>query len=372
LLHKIAAQHKKHFHRKASVMSEVSVIDKPVLTEVIKGVGRITLNRPKVLNALNTEMCTQIYEALQRFASDDKVLCVVLDHTEGTRGFCAGGDIRAVAESGRKDGVAARAFFKAEYRLNTLIKTFPKPFISLMDGVTMGGGVGLSVHATYRIATENTLFAMPETGIGLFPDVGGGWFLPRLEGELGLWLALTGTRLKGAEVKAAQIATHFIHASDLGALKAEVFSLSSINPLADILSRFDRPVGTAHYHEHIEAMNRIFGKPSLADICIALKLEDSDWAQHQGEILATRSPFSMAVTLRQLREGRQMQSFQEVMQMEYRIASRICQSHDFLEGVRAVLIDKDHAPQWEPRSIGGITLQGLEAMFLPLERELYS
>lgn len=347
----------------------VHVEEKPVLARVEGGIGRLTLNRPKALNALTTDMCQMMSEALSRWATDDDVRAVMLDHAEGTRGFCAGGDIRAVAQSGRGDGVAARAFFRAEYLLNSQIKAFPKPFISLMDGIVMGGGVGLSVHGTYRVCSENTLFAMPETGIGLFPDVGGGWFLPRLQGEVGTWLALTGQRLMGADVKAAGIGTHYVAASELAGLKRDL--ISGAESVETVLRRYDRAVAPSSYGEHLEAINRIFGKSSLPDICIALKLEDSDWAQHQGEVMATRSPFSMAVALRQLREGRHMARFEEVMTMEYRIASRLCQSHDFLEGVRAILEDKDHAPQWVPRAIGGVTAASLEAVFAPLPRELY-
>ncbi|CAN0599900.1 unnamed protein product, partial [Laminaria digitata] len=169
--------------------------------------GRVTLTRPKALHALNAPMCDTILAALERWAADPTVHLVMIDHEEETRGFCAGGDIRMLADSGAGDASEARAFFNVEYRMNAALKTFPKPVLAIMDGVTMGGGVGLSVHGSHRVATERTLFAMPETGIGLFPDVGGGWFLPRLSGYLGTWLALTGARLKGADVAAARVAT---------------------------------------------------------------------------------------------------------------------------------------------------------------------
>lgn len=366
-------------------MDALGVEEKPVLAQVENGVGRLTLNRPQALNALTTAMCRDMAHTLSQWATDDRVRYVVLDHNG--RAFCAGGDVRAAARSGRGDGEAARDFFRTEYRLNTLIKRFPKPFVALIDGVTMGGGVGISVHGSHRVSNENTLFAMPETGIGLFPDVGGGWFLPRMTGETGTWLALTGERLKGADVRAAGISTHHVAASDLPALKAELlagperhpksgnrFSDSMARPnefIDNILHRYDRPVGEPSYTEHLEAINRIFGKATLADIAIALKLEDSDWAQHQGEVLATRSPFSMSVTLRHLREGRRLETFEQVMEMEFRIASRLCQSHDFLEGVRAVLEDKDHSPHWLPQSIGCVSAHSVEALFAPLPRELY-
>ncbi|MFN3808187.1 enoyl-CoA hydratase/isomerase family protein [Asticcacaulis sp.] len=347
-------------------MDALGIEEKAVQAQIENGVGRLTLNRPQALNALTTDMCREMAGTLSAWASDDRVRYVVLDHIG--RAFCAGGDVRAAARSGRGDGEAAREFFRTEYRLNTLIKRFPKPIIALIDGVTMGGGVGISVHGSHRVSTEDTLFAMPETGIGLFPDVGGGWFLPRMAGETGTWLALTGERLKGADVRAAGLSTHHVATADLPALKAELLAGGDID---NILHRYDRPVGEPSFQEHLEAINRIFGKATLADIAIALKLEDSDWAQHQGEVLATRSPFSMSVTLRHLREGRRLQTFEEVMEMEFRLASRICQSHDFLEGVRAVLEDKDHSPQWLPQSIGCVSAHSVEALFQPLSRELY-
>lgn len=357
-------------------MVSLLAADKPLLAEVAGKAGLIRLNRPEVLHALTTDMCQSFSDALSRWERDDRVALVMIDHAPETRGFCAGGDIRAVAESARLarsglgDAAAARGFFRTEYRLNTRLKYYSKPVIAFMDGVVMGGGVGISVHGAYRIATENTLFAMPETGIGLFPDVGGGWFLPRLKGELGMWLALTGERLKGADVKAAGIATHFVASADIPALKAALMEASA-EEAGPILARYDRAVGAPSYAEHIEAINRIFGKPTLTDIALALKLEDSDWAQHQGEVLATRSPLSLAVAHRQLREGRQMQRFEEVMRMEYRIACRMCQSNDFVEGVRAILEEKDMSPRWSPISIGCVPEATVDMMFAPLDVELY-
>lgn len=340
-----------------------------LLAETQGTAGLIRLNRPEALHALTTEMCRDFSEALSRWENDARVRRVMLDHMPGTRGFCAGGDIRALAagaRQGRSD--VATEFFRTEYRLNTQIKRYPKPFVAFMDGVVMGGGAGVSVHGGYRIATENTVFAMPETGIGLFPDVGAGWFLPRLEGELGLWLALTGARLSGPEVRAAGIATHFVASEDIPAIKA---ALASAEDADALLARYDRHVPVPSYAEHMEVINRIFARPTLTDIALSLKLEDSDWAQRQGEVLARRSPMSLAVTLRHLHEGRQAQRFEEVMRVEYRLACRLSQSHDFLEGVRAVLEDKDGWPRWSPVSLGCVPDSLIEAAFAPLERELY-
>jgi len=344
----------------------------PLEVRVENGVGRITLNRPKALNALTTAMCALMAETLRKWAADDAVKIVMIDHEEGTRGFCAGGDIRAVAKSGRGDGREAAEFFATEYKLNTLIKRFPKPYLAIMDGITMGGGVGIAVHGSHRVATENTVFAMPETGIGLFPDVGGGWFLPRLDGELGTWLALTGAKLKGADVLAAGIATHFVR--DVATMKQAVlagdFSVDAGARLSAILARFSEKAGTPSYAEHRESINRCFAKPTVTDIIIALKMDDTEWSQDQADILAHRSPLSMSVSLQALREGAKMASFEDNMRMEYRIACRITRSHDFLEGVRAVLEDKDNRPRWDPISLCHVKQDMVDQMFDPLDPSL--
>lgn len=338
-----------------------------ILTRIENGVGRITLNRPTALNALTEEMCVGIDAALIVWADDPLVRLVMIEHAEGTRGFCAGGDIKAAAQSGRGDGRDGERFFKVEYRMNMRIKAFPKPYIGVMDGVTMGGGAGISVHGSHRIATEHTLFAMPETGIGLFPDVGGGWFLPRLNGQLGTWLALTGARLKGADVAAAGVATHLVSSADIAAIKAAL--LAGEGP-DQVLPRFAQSVSAPSYGEHIVVMDRCFDQMSVTAIIDALRAEQDDWATEQAEILATRSPLSMCVALEQLRRGREMTDFAEVMRMEYRIACRILRSHDFSEGVRAVLEVKDHAPRWSPASVPEVTPEMIAGVFAPLEREL--
>src|SRR5246500_4509014 len=201
-------------------MSDISA-EPPVLTRVEGAIGRVTLNRPKVLHALNTEMCSAIIQALLAWKDDAAVQAVLIDHT-GERGFCAGGDIRMIAESGAADGVAAKRFFHAEYRMNHLLFVYPKPTVVFMDGIVMGGGVGISAPAKVRIATERTTYAMPETGIGLFPDVGGGWFLPRMPDHIGMWLALTGARIKAADCKLAGVATHYVDSTKLNDLKAAI------------------------------------------------------------------------------------------------------------------------------------------------------
>jgi enoyl-CoA hydratase len=342
----------------------------PVQVRKTGQIGRLTLNRPQALHALTHEMCTIMADALREWRSDDSVSAVLVDHAAGTRGFCAGGDIRMLAESGAGDGVAATDFFRAEYRLNTLIKRFPKPFIAIMNGVTMGGGVGISVHGSHRIATENTVFAMPETGIGLFPDVGGGWFLPRLPGALGMWLALTGARLKGADVVAAKVATDYVPAELLANLVAELeradLSIDGAHLVNTLISGRRKPVGPAGFEAYRPLIDRCFGQNSVEDILGALSAEDDDWCQAQLKILATKSPQTLKVAFRQLREGAAFETFEDNMRNEFRIGWRQVRSADFLEGVRAVILDKDNAPVWPSGRLENVTDEKLDEIFAPL------
>tara|TARA_R110000824_G_scaffold351723_1_gene538746 strand:+ start:428 stop:1489 length:1062 start_codon:yes stop_codon:yes gene_type:complete len=341
-----------------------------VRINVHKGLGRITLTRPSALHALNAPMCETILSALERWAGDPTVYLVMVEHEEGTRGFCAGGDIRMLAESGAGDASEARAFFNVEYRMNAALKAFPKPVLALIDGVTMGGGVGLSVHGSHRVATERTVFAMPETGIGLFPDVGGGWFLPRLAGALGTWLALTGARLKGADVTAARVATHFVPSELVANLKKQVegadFSVDAAGLLNEILRRLTHTVPAASFEPHREVIDRCFAPDSAEAIVAALEADGSDWAMEQVAVLRTKSPETVKVALRQLREGGVLADFRDNMRMEYRIGWRKVQSPDFLEGVRAVIVDKDNAPVWSPARLEDVSEADVARYFEPL------
>jgi len=341
-----------------------------VKTEIRGEVGYITLNRPKALHALNYEMCRTILSALRAWRDDDAVHMVMIDHAEGTRGFCAGGDIAMLATSGQGDGREARAFFAEEYRMNAAIKAFPKPYLALIDGITMGGGVGLSVHGSHRVATERTLFAMPETGIGLFPDVGGGWFLPRLRGELGTWLALTGARLKGADVAAARVATHFLPSELIPNLKKQIaqaeFVGGASEMLGEILRRLTHPVPAGSFEPHRDTIDHCFAHDRAEDIVAALINDGGEWALRQAAILQEKSPETVKLALRQLREGAACTSFEENMAMEYRIGWRKVQSADFLEGVRAVIVDKDNTPKWRPTTLQGVSDADVARYFAPL------
>ncbi|HYG26243.1 MAG TPA: enoyl-CoA hydratase/isomerase family protein [Caulobacteraceae bacterium] len=334
-----------------------------VLCRVEGQVGRITLNRPGALHALTTAMCRAMIEALQAWKLDEAVRAVLIDHS-GERGFCAGGDIRMLAESGAGDGAAAREFFFTEYRLNYLLFTYPKAVVAVMDGVTMGGGVGISMPARFRIATERTTFAMPETGIGLFPDVGGGWHLPRLPGRSGLWLALTGARIKAADCVALGIATDFELSANVEAVKQAI--IADPDAIEAILARTEADPGQAPIAAHRDGIDRLFGGHSVESIVEALEADGGDWARAQLATLHTKSPQTMKVAFRQLSEGARAASFADNMRTEFRIGARVVQRPDFLEGVRAVIVDKDNAPKWNPPTLGGVTEAMLDEIFAPL------
>jgi enoyl-CoA hydratase len=333
-------------------------VTEEVLIERAGRVGRIRLNRPKAIHALNTAMCRAILDALDEFEADEEVIAVLFDHAEG-RGFCAGGDIRMLAESGKGDGREAREFFHAEYRMNHRLFTYSKPTIAFMDGIVMGGGVGIALPCTYRVATENTRFAMPETGIGLFPDVGGGWFLSRLPGQVGKFLALTGARLDGAECLALGLATHYI--SQDAVPEAKNALLNSVN-FAEVLDRFSTESPPARILENRENIDRLFAGDSIAAIMAALEADGGDWALKELVTLRTKSPLSMTVSMRLLREGAAMPDFAAEMTQEYAIGARVVHKRDFIEGVRALIVDKDNAPKWQPE----VSDAEVDAIFAPM------
>jgi enoyl-CoA hydratase len=339
--------------------------DAPVIARVEGAIGRLTLNRPAALHALNLEMCRLMIDAVQVWRRDPGIKAILIDHS-GERGFCAGGDIRMLAESGAGDGAQAREFFFTEYQLNALLMELrhEKPVIVVMGGVTMGGGVGISMPARYRIATERTTFAMPETGIGLFPDVGGGWHLPRLHGKVGLWLALTGARLKAADCELLGIATDVIESARVAEFKAAV--VADPDGLERILTEMEVDPGRAPVSDHRDAIDRLFGHDSVEAIFAALEADGSEWAMAQLATLKTKSPQTLKVAFRQLRQGAEMTRFSDNMVMEFRIGARVVQRHDFIEGVRAVIIDKDNAPRWDPATLEGVTPAILDAIFAPL------
>ena len=334
-----------------------------VLTFVEGRIGRIRLNRPKALHALNTDMCAAMLEALVAWRADTAIEAVLIDHAEG-RGFCAGGDIRMIASSGANDGAAARDFFRTEYRLNHALFIYAKPIVAFMDGITMGGGVGISQPAKFRVATGNTRFAMPETGIGLFPDVGGGWYLSRLPGHLGEYIALTGARLDSADCLALGLATHYLPAERLEQAKADI--ARDPQAIAAALDALSAAPGEASILEHRADIDRLFAGGTLEEILAALAADPGLWAKEQLAILATKSPQAMKVSLHLVRQGRHMPSFEDEMRQEFAVASRVVQRPDFAEGVRAVIVDKDNAPRWQPTTPEGVTDHVINQIFAPL------
>jgi enoyl-CoA hydratase len=326
-------------------------------------VGRIRLNRPKAIHALTTAMCQAILDCLQASRTDDAVRAVLFDHAEG-RGFCAGGDIRMLADSGAQDGAEARAFFHAEYRMNHRLFTYMNPTVAFMDGITMGGGVGIALPCKFRVATENTRFAMPETGIGLFPDVGGGWYLSRLPGRTGQFLALTGARIDGAECLSLGLATHYLPAAAFDEVKAKIAADPSA--IEAILDAFAEEPPPARIEANMERIDRLFASDRLEDIYAALEADGSDWAAKELATLRTKSPQTMKVALRLLKDGGHMHSFADEMRQEYAVGAHVVQRHDFLEGVRAVIVDKDNAPRWNPATPEGVTEHMIDTIFAPL------
>ena len=334
-----------------------------VLISVEKNVGRLRLNRPKALHALTREMCDAMSEVLLAWRDDPSVQVVVIDHAEG-RGFCAGGDVVMLARSGAGDAEEARAFFHSEYRLNHLLFTYPKPTVAIMDGITMGGGVGISQPCEFRIATENTRLAMPETGIGLFPDVGGGWYLPRLPGRVGEFMALTGARLDAGECVYLGLATNYIEQSSLEELQERI--LKAPARLKGTIGSMSAPAPEAKIEANLPQITKLFASDRLEDVIAALEADESEWAQSELATLRTKSPLSCKVSLRMLVEGRDRASFAEEMREEYALAGRVVRTHDFREGVRALLVDKDNSPQWDPPAPEEVSDEMLDVLFAPL------
>jgi enoyl-CoA hydratase len=336
-----------------------------ILLKVEGHAGFMSLNRPSALHALTLPMVHAMTAALLKWRDDPAVKCVVIDHADG-RGFCAGGDIAFLRNSAINDGgESGRQFFHDEYQLNHLLVTYPKPVVAFMDGITMGGGVGISQPARFRVATENTKFAMPETGIGLFPDVGGGWYLSRLEGRVGQFLALTGARIAGAGCLSLGLATHYLTSNLLAEAKSRI-ATEDVDRIDGILGTLSVTPPDSKIVETIVQINRHFASDKLEDILSSLEVDESDWAMKELATLRTKSPQTCKVALRQLAESLKLTDFADNMAMEYRIASRVIVRPDFAEGVRAVIVDKDNSPKWDPATAEGVTDALIDAIFAPL------
>ncbi|WP_436640991.1 enoyl-CoA hydratase/isomerase family protein [Microbaculum sp. FT89] len=326
--------------------------------------GLVTLNRPKALNALTLNMVRALHPQLIEWANDRDIERVVV-RAAGEKAFCAGGDIRQLYDWGRAGDPMALTFYAEEYRLNTYIKRYPKPYVALIDGIDMGGGVGISVHGSHRVAGGRTMFAMPETGIGLFPDVGGTYFLPRLPGKVGTWLALTGARLGQAEVVGTGVATHAV-ASEM--FEALTESLCDPNNLDETLESFSQPPSGTAVPELQPLIDRCFSGETVEEILSRLDSEtgaQAEWAAKAAATIRTKSPTSLKIALRQMQVGATA-DFEDCMRTEFRVVSRVLKGHDFFEGVRAVIIDKDNAPNWRPGSLSDVSDADVDAVFAPL------
>lgn len=319
--------------------------------------GIITLNRPSALNSLSHTMIQLIYAQLKKWAVASQIKAVVIKAVEG-RAFCAGGDIRLAYERMKKRDLAAVEFFREEYSLNKFIFHFPKPYIALLDGITMGGGVGISIHGSHRVATDKLIFAMPETGIGFFPDVGGTYFLPRLPHQLGYYLGLTGARINADDCVQLGIAQHKIAPESIvdliHAIAAQPFGEDPHATVSHAIEHFSVPVGSSVLTAHKDNLERCFGYKTVEETMIALQSTQNDFSREIAATLDKKSPTSLKVTLAALHRGRDM-DFDACMQQEFCLTCHFVQGHDFPEGVEAVIIRKDNAPKWNPAELNQVT-----------------
>ncbi|KAL1917613.1 mitochondrial 37S ribosomal protein mS47 [Calcarisporiella thermophila] len=348
-----------------------------VIPNKVFGSRVLTLNRPKALNALNLNMVRVMTSHLRTWENSE--LCKLVLLKGAGKGFCAGGDVKSVIELAQKNDPNSVKFFEEEYQLNHLISTFKIPFVAILDGVTMGGGVGLSVHAPFRIATENTVFAMPETKIGFFPDVGGSFFLPRLDGELGTYLALSGARLKGEDVFHAGIATHYVPSSRLASLEERLSQLdsSSYDVVNAAIEDFTASVDPQHSFslggDSRRVIDRCFKFNDVEKIVDALKNDPTDFAKKAHDTIMQMSPTSLKVTLAQIRKGSQL-GVADCFKMEYRLAQQFLKTPDFHEGVTALLITKTNSPKWNPAQLEEVKTTEVKRKFFdekkPKELEL--
>jgi enoyl-CoA hydratase/carnithine racemase len=334
--------------------------------------GIITLNRPAVLNSLNHDMIVAMHPQLIKWAQSPDIKAVVIRAVEG-RAFCAGGDLRLTYDRAKQQNPLMTEFFYDEYHLNRCIYHYSKPYIALLDGITMGGGVGLSIHGSHRVATERLLFAMPETGIGFFPDVGGTYFLPRLSDAAGYYLGLTGARIKADDCTALGLTNHKINHDAipdlLSALANTAFTSDARASVTDIIASFDTKLAGSPLQDARSEIKNCFTAASVEAIINQLTASTSQVCQEALAALQKKSPTSLKVTLAALNNGRDL-DFDACMQQEFRLVSRFLLGHDFIEGIRAVIIDKDQSPVWQPALLAEVSQQTVMDYFAPLKKEL--
>ena len=334
--------------------------------------GIVTLNRPHTLNAVTHAMVRALAEQLAGW-EDDRAITRVVVMAAGGRAFSAGGDLRALYDLGRAGRYdEALTYWRDEYRLNALIKRYRKPYVALIDGIVMGGGVGVAIHGSHRVAGDRFRFAMPEVGIGFFPDVGATWFLPRMPGELGTYCALSGERLDPADAVASGVATHRVASERLPDL---LEALCGAVPVDAILGAFAEPPGEGALSARRPVIDRLLAGDHIEhmlarlDAAAANDDPDADFARATATLIRGKSPVSLKIALAQLRRGQDV-DFAECMRTEFRIVSRVVRGHDFYEGVRAVIIDKDHAPRWRPAALADVSDAEVASYFAPVSDEL--
>jgi len=336
-----------------------------VLSRVDNGVGFATLNRPKAINSLNQPMIDQLSAVLAKWEQDSEVSAVVLSGA-GERGLCAGGDVVAIYHSARADGAEARRFWHDEYLMNGQIGRFPKKYVALMDGIVMGGGVGVGAHANTRVVTETSKVAMPEVGIGFIPDVGGAYLLARAPGSLGLHVALTGAPFSGADAIALGFADHYVPHDKLDALRQAI----ATDGVESAIAAHAVEPPASQLATQRDWIDHCYAGDTLADIVAALRGHDAGPANDAANLIATRSPIALSVTLEAVRRAAKLDTLEDVLAQDYRVSSASLRSHDLVEGIRAQLVDKDRNPKWSPASLSQVNAADVEAYFAPVDDEL--
>ena len=336
-----------------------------ILVSVENGVGVVTLNRPKAINSLNDVMVDGLARALDAWESDDTIRAVLLKGA-GERGLCAGGDVVALYHSAKADGSYARKFWWDEYLLNAHIGRFPKPYISLMDGIVMGGGVGVGAHGNIRVVTEKTKLGMPEVGIGFIPDVGGTYLLSRAPGQLGIHAALTGAPFSGSDAIAMGFADHFVPQEKLQAFGDAVISDGPDAALAAYAQ--EPPASNLVAQQHW--IDQCYATDTVAEILANLRAHGAEEARAAADLISTRSPIALSVTLQAVRRAATLATLPEALHQEFRVSMASAKSHDFVEGIRAQLVDKDRNPQWSPATLAECTTEAVDAYFVSADPDL--
>ncbi|WP_305094220.1 enoyl-CoA hydratase/isomerase family protein [Prescottella sp. R16] len=339
-----------------------------IRTRVHGSVAEIVLDRPKALNALDLGMIRGMLDALTQWRDDDAITAVLVT-SSSDRAFCAGGDIKSVRQAALdRDSGSIHAFFSTEYELNALIANYPKPYVALIDGHAMGGGLGISVHGSVRVVTEKAALAMPETAIGFFPDVGASYFLPRLTGSTGMYLGLTGARASGADAVHAGLATHFVPSDTLEALATDIRKVGDRADLEAALARHTVAAPDSELAQRQTEVDRVFGSGTVADM-LARLTGDDEWTAQTREALTTLAPSSLWITAELVRRGADL-TLQQCLDLELVLGAEVTRNADFIEGVRAVLVDKDRNPSWNPPAIDDIDSEAIEALFTEITADV--